>query len=222
MTPTLFVALTAGLLSFLSPCVLPLVPAYIAILSKGEASGRLGPLWRAILFSMGFTFVFILLGLGASAIGQYLGAYRPTLEKIGGLFVIVLGLHQLGVLRLTPLYRERRLTAPRGGSAAAAVAIGMVFAFGWTPCVGPVLAGILTLAGTSGRAAQGVSLLAAYSAGLALPFLLAAVGYGWLLRALRALGRYGHYFEMAGGALLILLGLLLVSGRLEILTRLFS
>ena len=202
--------------------MLPLVPAYLAILSAGKREGRFGPLWRAVLFSTGFSVVFILLGLGASVVGQYLGAYRPILEKVGGLFVIVLGLHQLGVLKLMPLYRERRLTAPRGGSALAAIAIGMVFAFGWTPCVGPVLAGILTLAGTGGRALRGVFLLAAYSAGLALPFLMAALGYESLLRGLRVLGRYVHYFELAGGVLLILLGILLVSGQLEILTRLLS
>jgi len=212
----------AGLLSFLSPCILPLVPAYLAVLAGGaggEGKPRNAALGRALLFVLGFSFVFVLLGLGASVVGGYLRAYQPFLERMGGVIVILLGLHQLGLLKLVPLYRERRLNMPPGGSPWAAFVIGVVFAFGWTPCVGPVLAGILTLAGTAGRAAYGAGLLGAYSAGLGLPFIIAALGYQSLLRVLRSLGRFTRYFELAGGALLVILGLLLASGKLWLLNR---
>lgn len=213
-----FGALFAGLLSFLSPCVLPLVPAYLAVLTAG-GEGRWRAVWRAALFILGFTSVFILLGLAASTLGGLLRAHRPLLGRIGGVAVILLGLHQLGILRLAPLYRERRLGMPSGGSAPAALVIGMVFALGWTPCLGPVLGSILMLAGVKGGALQGAILLAAYSLGLALPFLAAALSLDTLRNRLRVLVRYTRYFEMAGGILLVILGLLLACGWLGILAR---
>lgn len=233
MAPSLIAAFTAGILSFLSPCVLPLVPAYLAVLAGGrdKAGSRSAAILRAGLFILGFTLVFVLLGLGASAVGQALRSSRYVITRFGGVFpitrlggvlLILLGLHQTGLLRLVPLYRERRLAMPRGGTAFAAFLIGIVFALGWTPCVGPVLAAILTLAGTTGRLSQGAVLLVAYSAGLGLPFLAVALGYESLRSQLGWLGRFTPYFEAASGILLILLGLLLVFGRLDFLQRMLG
>ena len=192
MAPSVLVAMTAGLLSFLSPCVLPLVPAYLAVLTGGageDAHDHAVIFRRALLFVAGFSLIFILLGLGASALGQYLRSYRAFLMRAGGLIVVGLGLHQVGLVRLLPLYRQRRLRMPQGGSALAALAIGMVFALGWTPCVGPVLAAILALAGTGGRILHGAGLLLAYSVGLGAPFLHAALGYERLAERIQGVGR---------------------------------
>lgn len=223
MTPSFLVALVAGLVSFLSPCILPLVPAYLAVLSGGsELATQRTVVRRALLFVLGFSAVFILLGLGASAIGRTLWVYRSTLIRLGGIVLVILGLQQIGLFHLLLLYQERRLAMPRGGSDLAAVAIGAVFAFGWTPCVGPALAAILALAGTSGRMLQGAALLAVYSAGLGLPFLAAALGYESLRGRLKQLGRFTRYVEVFGGAILILLGLLLIFGRLDYLQRIIG
>ncbi len=220
MSPSSFVALLAGLVSFLSPCVLPLVPAYLAVLTGGvERTTRSTAIRRALLFILGFSAVFILLGLGASAIGRALWSYRAILIRFGGIVLILLGLQQVGLFHLLPLYQERRFAMPRGGSDWAAVAIGAVFAFGWTPCVGPVLATILTLAGTSGRMIRGAALLTLYSVGLGLPFLAAALGYESLLGRLKQMGRIARYIEAFGGGLLLLLGLLMIFGRLDLLQQ---
>jgi cytochrome c-type biogenesis protein len=218
LTPTVWIAFAAGILSFLSPCILPLIPAYLAVLTGEEETGRRRGLAirRALLFVLGFSLVFILLGLVSSLMGRFLLSHQRLIERIGGVIVIIFGLYQVGLLRLLPLYRERRLRMPKGGSAWSAWLIGMVFAFGWTPCVGPILASILTLAATGGRAWEGGLLLAFYSAGLGLPFLAAALGYRALLR-LQALKKLSRYFELAGGILLILMGILLASGRFYLL-----
>lgn len=214
MAPSFLLALFFGLVSFFSPCILPLVPVYLAVLSgEAEGVGRGRVFVRALFFVLGFSSVFVLLGLSASALGGLLLGYRPVLEKAGGLIVVLLGLHQTGLLRLLPLYRARRLAEPkRDGSIPAALLIGMVFALGWTPCVGPVLASILTLAGSSETVARGAALLAAYSLGLAVPFLAAALGIGAVQRRFQAMKKYARHFEVAGGIVLICLGVMMCAG----------
>lgn len=225
-------AFTAGLVSLLSPCVLALVPAYLGYLSTAALAGprRWHLLARSLLFVLGFSTVFVLLGASATALGRQLLANRVILRQIAGAVVVLLGLHQLGLLRLGFLDVERRLVRqlPAGGPGAGAgggragalrrlmagpwgaFAVGMAFAAGWSPCVGPVLASILVLAGTAQTVTAGVGLLALYSAGMAVPFLLmAALMQRGSPQLSRRLGRWGPWVERAGGALLVLIGVAL-------------
>lgn len=206
-------AVIAGLISFLSPCVLPLVPSYLGVLGGGRT-----PLWRALGFVAGFSLVFVALGASASALGELLRTQQAWLERASGLLVLFFGLIMLGVIRLPALmgdYRAGLGAASRYGP----VALGAAFAFGWSPCIGPVLGSILGLAASRGSLGQGVLLLAAYALGLAVPFLLAALL--WQRVNLGRLNRYTPWVERAGGVLLVLLGLLLVSGQFARLNAFF-
>ena len=214
------VAFAAGLLSFLSPCVLPLVPSYVGFLTGmtlGELEGRRRvALVHALLFVAGFSLVFILLGASATALGRALNYYQVWLQRIGGVLIIGFGLVCLGVFRPAWLVQERRLhleQKPVGFLGSALV--GMAFGAGWTPCIGPVLGAILTLGASTADVSKGTLLLAVYSLGLGLPFLLAALFTGALLGRLRALGRMGRNLQRAAGGLLVVMGLLMVTGRLE-------
>ena len=212
------VAFAGGLLSFLSPCVLPLVPSYIGFLSGMTLEEMDGHRHRAVahalLFIVGFSLVFIALGAGATALGSSLRFHKALLARIGGVLIIVFGLYTIGVLRLAWFDRERRLHLEQkpAGFVGSAV-VGMAFAAGWTPCIGPILGRILTLAGTSGDVGRGVGLLAAYSAGLAVPFLIAAVALDafreWFLR----FRRWMPWVQRISGVVLIAVGLLLVTGE---------
>ena len=214
----LFVAFAAGLLSFLSPCVLPLVPSYIGFLtgmSLPEVSGRRHlALLHALLFVLGFTLVFMLLGASATALGRALNYYQVWLQRVGGVLIIAFGLVCLGVIRLPALSQERRLQVeqkPVGFLGSALV--GMAFAAGWTPCIGPVLGGILGLAATSNDLSRGMLLLAVYSAGLAVPFLLAAVALESFLDWFQRFRRYLPWVMRVSGALLVFVGILMVTGE---------
>jgi cytochrome c-type biogenesis protein len=191
VTLGIVVAFVAGVLSFLSPCVLPLVPSYIGFLTGMTlpeiGTRRRAALLHALLFVLGFSLVFILLGATATALGRALGYYQVWLQRAGGVLIILFGLLCLGVLSARPLLSEHRMQLeqkPLGYLGSAVV--GMAFAAGWTPCIGPVLGGILGLAATSTDVTRGMLLLAVYSAGLALPFLLAAIAVesflGWFQR----------------------------------------
>lgn len=214
----LFVAFAAGLLSFLSPCVLPLVPSYIGFLtgmSLPEATGRKRPaLFHAILFVAGFSLVFILLGASATALGRALNQYQVWIQRIGGVLIIGFGLVCLGVFRADFLMRDRRVQMeqkPVGylGS----LLVGMAFAAGWTPCIGPVLGAILGLAATSSDLTRGTLLLVSYSAGLAVPFLLAAVALESFLDWFQRFRRYLPWVMRVSGALLVFVGILMVTGE---------
>ena len=214
MTPTFALAFTAGILSFLSPCVLPLVPSYLAYVGGSGAQKRAILLRNASLFVLGFSSIFMALGASASALGSLLRDNRELLTVGGGILVILFGLVLVGVIRLPILMRDTRTAqAPRDASTpVGAVLLGMAFAAGWTPCIGPVLGGILTLAGASGTLGEGVGLLAVYSAGLAVPFLAAALAIDPFLRASRRMRSWLPWVERAAGGLLIVAGLMMVTG----------
>ena len=223
MTPSLGVAFAAGLLSFLSPCVLPLVPTYLAYIGGSGAAKRALMLRNAGLFVLGFSLVFIAMGASASALGSVLREHRPVLMIVGGVLVIAFGLVMLGVIRLPFLYRDTR--RPLGADANpqtpwGALALGSAFAFAWTPCIGPVLGGILTIAGASGTLSTGVGLLAVYSLGLAVPFMLAALAFEPFLRMSRGLRPYLPWIERAAGGLLIVIGIMMVTGTFTALNNL--
>lgn len=238
-------AFVAGLLSFLSPCVLPLVPVYIGYLSGTTAAdhgtSRLRTAGHAGVFVGGFSLVFVALGslaglagylvtaptgvlgvVGRLAVG--LSQALPWLDRLGGALLIVLGLHLTGLVRIPWLYRELRVDtsgSQRRGLWASAV-VGMAFAAGWTPCVGPYLMSILILASNTGTVARGALLLAVYSLGLGVPFLLAGLALGAVSAQLRRLNRYLNVVSIAGGGLLIAMGLLLVFGRFHWLNALLG
>jgi cytochrome c-type biogenesis protein len=215
----LLVAFAAGLASFLSPCVLPLVPSYVAFLAGTGAGEERPAAVRApgIAFVLGFSAVFVLLGLTASALGQVALDNAAWLARIGGVLLVLFGLHLLHLLRLPLLDRDTRQVARaarRPLGILGAFLVGAAFAAGWTPCIGPVLAAILALAATSGSLAHGTLLLVAYSAGLAVPFLLAMYGVQrWALAAPR-LRTWMPWIERISGVFLIVLGLLLASGTM--------
>jgi len=212
VTPTLLLAFTAGLFSFLSPCVLPLVPSYLAYVG-GSAEARSTAVRNALPFIAGFSLIFIALGASASVLGALLRANQVLLTIIGGLLVLLFGLIMLGAIRLPWLYRDTRLQLRvTAGKPWGAVLLGMAFAAGWTPCIGPVLGSILTLAAASGTLSQGVLLLGSYALGLGLPFLLAALALESFLRATKRIQRFAPWLERGAGALLVIAGLLMVSG----------
>lgn len=212
------VAFAAGLLSFLSPCVLPLVPSYVGFLTGmtlPEVTGRRRvALTHALLFVGGFSLVFILLGASATALGRALNHYQVWLQRIGGALIILFGLVCLGVFNLRLLSQERRLHLERKPVGyLGSVLVGMAFAAGWTPCIGPVLGAILGLAATSTDVSRGMSLLASYSAGLALPFLLAAVAVDSFLGWFQRFRRFLPWVMRVSGVMLIFVGILLLTGE---------
>lgn len=220
---TLGLAFLAGLASFLSPCVFSLIPAYIGYLGGRALGGEATERTRFITFThglafvLGFSFVFITLGVATSAFGRLLYDLRFILAKVGGIVVIIFGLHMIGVFRIPFLEydtRVQKMPDRRWGYLSSAL-MGVFFSAGWAPCVGPVLGAILTLALNGGSISTGVSLLSAYSAGLAIPFLLAALGVGWVSLTLRKYGKAMHYVEIAMGVVLVIIGILLFAGIFE-------
>jgi cytochrome c-type biogenesis protein len=217
-------AFAAGVVSFLSPCVLPLVPAYLSYVAghslhgvrQAHAHSRLGAMALSAFFVAGFSAVFIALGASATALGGLLLRYRYEANIVGGVIVIVFGLAMLGMMRQDSwLYRDLRFHPHlRGGRPLAALVLGLAFGFGWTPCIGPVLGAILTVSAVQASISGGVVLLTAYALGLGLPFLLSAVFAGTVIGKLKGLGRLGRGLQIAAGAIMIVMGVAMVSGRL--------
>jgi cytochrome c-type biogenesis protein len=219
-------AFAAGLLSFLSPCVLPLVPSYLSFvtglgmeeLESGDAELRRTTLIHSLLFVAGFSSIFLALGASASFLGQVLREYQLWIARIGGVIVLLFGLHLLGLTPVRWLQRERRMHLERKPVGyVGSFLVGVTFGAGWTPCIGPILGGILTFAATRQTLGEGVQLLAFYSAGLAVPFILSAVGFTWFLATFKRLRRHIVWVERASGALLVIVGLLLLSGQFTML-----
>ncbi|HZE26976.1 MAG TPA: cytochrome c biogenesis protein CcdA [Terriglobales bacterium] len=229
--PLPLAAFFAGLISFLSPCVLPLVPGYVSLISGAgveELKAHDGQLFRKVMlnsaaFILGFSIVFIALGAISTEVGQILRFYKSTLARVAGVVIIVFGLHLTGIFKIKALYTDARLHRVQGGSTPwGAFVIGFAFAFGWTPCVGPILAVILGLAAAQDSVLKGIFLLAIYSLGLAVPFLLTSLGIGRFLKFYSRFRSHMHALEVASGALLIALGVLLVFGRFTLLASYFS
>lgn len=220
------VAVVAGLISFSSPCCLPLIPGYLSYVSAlpvselGERSARRMTLRAALLFVAGFTVVFTALGVGATALGSSLLRNQDTVVRWFGVVIILLGLSTMGLLRIPILQREKRVDlarVPRGP--AWAFPMGMAFAAGWAPCIGPVLATILATASVAGSAWWGGILLALYSAGLGIPFVLLALGFNRASSSMDWLRRHSRRIEIVGGALLVVVGLMFITGRWQALFR---
>ena len=220
-------AILAGIISFLSPCVLPLVPPYLCFISGASLEELSQPgataglqqrrtLLAALMFVAGFTTVFVMLGASASVVGQLLRQHLTVLAQIAGVAIIVMGLHFLGVFRLGILNREARYhSATKPAGPLGAYAIGLAFAFGWTPCIGPVLAVILSLAASEQDVAKGAGLLAVYSLGLGIPFLLAAAGVGAFLGLVSGVRRHLRIVERVMGGLLVLTGVMFLTGAMQ-------
>lgn len=235
---TFGLAMLAGLASFLSPCVLALVPAYIGYLggravlitsTTGEATvqtqftnSRITTFLHGLMFVLGFSVIFIGLGAAASAIGQALFDAREWIARIGGVIVVIFGLHMLGILHLPFLdvdTRQQYTPAEQGANYLSSFLMGIFFSAGWSACVGPVLGAVLTMALTTEGLSRGVILLSAYSMGLAIPFLLAALFIGQATAWIRKLGDKMRYLQYANGVLLIVIGVMLFFGVLEYFAR---
>lgn len=215
-------AFVAGLVSFLSPCVLPLVPGYVSLISGASveelqsADRRLTRtvMLHSIMFILGFTLVFVSLGAVATGVGQLAHQYKKYLTWVAGIIIIVFGLHLIGVFKIKALYADKRMHSLQGGkSPIGAFLVGFAFAFGWTPCIGPVLAGILGLAANSDSVTKGVLLLWVYSLGLAVPFLLTSLGVDRFLAFYGRFRRYLGLVEVLSGVLLIAIGGLILAGH---------
>src|ERR1044071_8757873 len=237
---TLLAAFGAGLLSFISPCVLPLIPGYLSYISglsldemrgtpgrPGAAVATAAPahtrqrvLIASIGFIIGFSLVFIALGASASAIGNFVLTRKTLFGRIAGAVVILFGLHTMGVLRIEWLYQEKRVhTSKKPGGPFGAMLVGIAFAFGWTPCIGPILAGILAIAATRNGVGEGVRLLSAYSLGLAVPCFAAALAINRFFGAMSRVRRHYHAIELVSGGLLVAIGLLIFTNRFTIIAQ---
>jgi cytochrome c-type biogenesis protein len=220
----IMIAFTAGVFSFLSPCVLPLVPSYLTFvtgMSLEDLQGgvnRRATFMHSLLFVGGFSAIFILLGASASFLGQFLRLYEVWIARVGGLIIIVLGLHLAGVFRLTPLMREKRIHLnDKPAGYLGTLGVGMAFGAGWTPCIGPILGAILTYGMTQETMWAGVGLLSVYSLGLAVPFLVASLALDWFLQTFQRFRKWIPVVEKASGVLLVLLGILLLTGQFTVL-----
>jgi cytochrome c-type biogenesis protein len=229
--PLPIAAFLAGLVSFLSPCVLPLVPGYVSLISGvgvEELKSQESQLLRRVMinsltFILGFSVVFVTLGALSTGVGQLLAMYKSKLSIIAGVVIILFGLHLTGIFKIKALYADKRLHNVKGGSTPiGAFVIGFAFAFGWTPCVGPILAVILGFAAEQDSVIKGIILLAVYSLGLAVPFLLTSLGIERFLKFYSRFRAHMHAVEVASGVLLIALGGLLVFGRFTIISNYLS
>ncbi|MGE0592041.1 MAG: cytochrome c biogenesis CcdA family protein [Vicinamibacterales bacterium] len=236
---TLLAAFGAGILSFISPCVLPLIPGYLSYISglsldemRGTgASGTTGTtgmapavrnrvLLSSVAFIIGFSLVFVSLGASASVLGQLLMSRLTLLGRIAGVVLIIFGLHTMGVLRIGWLYNEKRVqTSRKPAGPFGALLVGIAFAFGWTPCIGPILAGILAVAAAQDTIGHGVRLLLVYSAGLAVPFLATSLAIDRFFSAFARIRRHYHAIEVTSGALLVVIGALIFSNKFTVIAQ---
>ena len=224
LAPQMIVALLAGVVSFLSPCVLPIVPPYLAYMSgisvpemQGTRAARRQTGIAAIFFVMGLSTIFLLLGFTASVFGAFFLQNQVLFGQIAGVVIIVFGLHFLGIFRIGFLNREARLDAgDRGGSAFGAYVLGLAFAFGWTPCIGPQLGAILSLAASEADVTRGTALLGLYALGLGIPFLLAAFFIDRSMRVMNVFKRHMGLIEKISGVLLIIVGVAMITGAFSV------
>jgi cytochrome c-type biogenesis protein len=234
---TLLAAFVAGVLSFISPCVLPLIPGYLSFVSgvtldemrgTGIPQGaspavRRRALIMSLAFVLGFSMVFIGLGASATAIGALLMEHLSLLGKIAGVVIILFGLHMMGVLKIGLLYSEKRMqTSAKPAGFFGAMLVGIAFAFGWTPCIGPILAAILAVAAAQESVVEGVQLLAVYSAGLGVPFIATSLAINKFFAASARIRKHYHTIEVVSGALLIVVGVLIFTNRFTVIAQLLT
>lgn len=226
---SLILAFSAGLLSFLSPCVLPLIPAYVSYLTGSSVNElmsrkqRLFTLYKAIGFTLGFSIIFIIAGLSITAIGRYFDKYQSYIRIVGGIIVVLMGLHITGLLKIKYLYYEKRVTEPsKLGSGASSLLLGMAFAAGWTPCVGPILSSILIYASGAETLTKGTMLLVAYSVGLAAPFIFTALAIDSFTKLFRKISKYMNIISIISGILVIAVGLLILTNKMVVLNSYFN
>jgi cytochrome c-type biogenesis protein len=227
---TLLAAFAAGFLSFVSPCVLPLIPGYISFISgltleemRGtttQRSSRPQVLLASVAFVLGFTVVFVAAGASASALGKFIYAQSPILEKIAGTVLVILGLHMMGVFRIRLLENDKRIqTQRKPAGPIGAFVVGTAFAFAWTPCIGPILGGILAMAASRESVGEGMQMLAVYSLGLGVPFLLTSLAIDRFFAAAARIRRHYRMIELVSGGLLILVGLLIFFDQFTLIAK---
>src|SRR4030042_6047763 len=227
----IFIALLAGLFSFFSPCVLPIVPGYISFITgigleklvdADEKKNSRRIIFSSLFFIAGFSLIFILLGASASIIGSFLQSHMSLISIIAGIGIIIFGLHMIGIFKITYLYREKKVHQEyKNPGFIRSFLAGLFFAFGWTPCIGPVLSAILTLAAVSENFTRGILLLSFYAVGLAIPFFLAAIFLKFFITYIRRISKHLRKIEIILGIILILIGILIASDRLfELSSRL--
>ena len=235
---TLLAAFIAGVLSFISPCVLPLIPGYLSFVSGvtldemrgtggGASAAPAGARRRAVIMSvafvLGFSLVFISLGASATAIGSLLMEHLSLLGKIAGVVIVLFGLHMMGVLKIGWLYNEKRVqTSTKPAGFFGAMLVGVAFAFGWTPCIGPILAAILAVAATQDSVGEGVKLLAVYSAGLGVPFIATSLAINKFFAASARIRKHYHMIEVVSGVLLVVVGVLIFTNRFTVIAQLLT
>jgi cytochrome c-type biogenesis protein len=234
---TLLAAFVAGVLSFISPCVLPLIPGYLSFVSgvtldemRGTGAGataspdvRRRAVIMSVAFVIGFSLVFISLGASATAIGTLLMEHLSLLGKIAGVVIILFGLHMMGVLKIGMLYSEKRMqTSGKPAGFFGAMLVGIAFAFGWTPCIGPILAAILAVAATQESVGEGVRLLAVYSAGLGVPFIATSLAINKFFAASARIRKHYHTIEVTSGVLLVVVGVLIFTNRFTVIAQLLT
>lgn len=227
---TILAAFLAGVVSFLSPCVLPLVPGYVALISgvsvdklkEGGGEATRAVLVNSLLFVLGFSVVFVAFGASASAVGSFLLSHKVLLYRIAGIIIVLFGIFLLGIIKIPALYSEKRYQGAINPGKAGSFLIGLAFAFGWTPCIGPILGAMLMLAATRQTVSQGVFLLGVYSAGLAIPFLLTALGINKFLAFYQGFRRHLQWVERLAGVLLIVIGMLVFFNKLTLLSGYLS
>jgi cytochrome c-type biogenesis protein len=226
---SLLLAFSAGLLSFLSPCVLPLVPAYITYITGSTVAElrtgktRLHTIYKSLGFVLGFSLVFIIMGASITSIGKLLISNMDIFRKIGGALIVLFGIHITGIFKLKTLYYEKRLVPfEKLRKNISSVFVGMAFAAGWTPCVGPILASILIYAGSMETISMGILLLTAYSLGLAVPFVLTAYAIGSFSKYFKKISGHLNAISIASGVLLIIMGILIFTNKIVVLSRYFD
>lgn len=227
---TLVTSFIAGFLSFISPCVLPLIPGYISFISgltleemQGKVETRTSRrhvITASLAFVLGFTVVFVAAGASATAIGRFLYEYAPIVEKVAGTLLVIFGLHMMGVFRIRLLESDKRIhTQKKPAGPLGAFLVGTAFAFAWTPCIGPILGGILAMASSRNSVGEGMQMLAAYSLGLGVPFLLTSVAINQFFAAAARIRRHYRLIELVSGGLLILVGLLIFFDQFTIIVK---
>lgn len=234
--PSMFLAFIGGLLTFLSPCIFPLIPGYLSFMSgesienlkTGENESKISPRMKAFLgalfFGLGFTIVFVALGASATSIGSFFKEYQKLLAQIGGVIVIIFGLHMIGVFKIKFLMKTARINYSKKSVPfyINAFILGFVFVLGWTPCIGPILASILAVASQESSVAKGMALLLVYSLGLWIPFLLSALAVNEVMAAIKKAGNVVLWVERIAGVLLVVIGILLVTDSMTELTIWFT